>query len=109
MLEEISDKHCAPCRGGVVPLEALAVDELIAQIPGWEVTGYHRIWKTFTFPDFKSALAWVVKLGDLAEQEGHHPEITLGWGKVRVEIWTHKANGLTENDFLLAAKVDALR
>ena len=89
-------------------MDSHSIDSFVTQLSGWEVADNHHLWKNFTFPDFKSALAWVLKIGDLAEREGHHPEITLGWGRVRVEIWTHKVNGLTENDFLLAAKVDAL-
>lgn len=79
------------------------------QLPGWKIVDEHHLEKTFTFPDFKRALAFTNQVGDLAEQQGHHPDIHLAWGKVTITIWTHKINGLTESDFVLAAKIDRLQ
>jgi 4a-hydroxytetrahydrobiopterin dehydratase len=81
---------------------------LKAQVKEWKVANDHHIERQFTFPDFKSALDFVNRVGALAEDQGHHPDIYLAWGKVRVTIWTHKIDGLTESDFILAAKIDRL-
>ena len=96
------------CEGGIPKLSETRIQELLPQVPGWEVIDDHHILKKFSFPDFVSALEWVNKLGELAEQEFHHPDIYLTWGKVEVKIWTHAVGGLTENDFILAAKTDNL-
>jgi 4a-hydroxytetrahydrobiopterin dehydratase len=81
---------------------------LEAQVPDWKVINNHHLERQLTFPDFKSALKFVNRVGDLAEQQGHHPDIALSWGKVGISIWTHKIDGLTESDFILAAKIDRL-
>ncbi len=78
------------------------------QVSGWKTVDEHHISKTFTFPDFAQALAFVNRVGEVAEQEGHHPDIFLTWGKVEIKTWTHKIDGLTESDFILAAKIDQL-
>ena len=104
----LPDKHCVPCRGGVPPLAGAALDDLKAQLAGWEVVREHHLEKTYTFPDFEKALVFVNRAGAIAEQEGHHPDLHLSWGKVGVEIWTHKIDGLTESDFILAAKIDQI-
>ncbi len=78
------------------------------QLHGWKVVNEHHLEKTFTFPDFKRALIFTNKVGGLAEEQGHHPDILLAWGKVTITIWTHKIDGLTESDFVLAAKIDRL-
>lgn len=104
----LSDKTCVPCRGGVAPLTAAEIAPLAAQIDHWAVAHDHHIEKVFTFPDFASALAFVNAVGAIAEAQGHHPDMTLSWGKAGVTIWTHKVNGLTESDFILAAKIDAI-
>jgi 4a-hydroxytetrahydrobiopterin dehydratase len=105
----LADQNCVPCRGGVPPLDAQAVASYLAQLaPGWEAPNHHHLTKTFKFPDFKSALAYVNRVGAMAEEQGHHPDLHLAWGKVRVEIWTHKIDGLTESDFVFAAKCDKL-
>lgn len=75
---------------------------------GWELVREHHLEKEYSFPDFRSALDFTVRLGQVAEKEGHHPDIHLSWGRVRLEIWTHKIDGLTESDFILAAKADTL-
>jgi 4a-hydroxytetrahydrobiopterin dehydratase len=102
---DLAEKHCVPCRGGVPPLSREEIDKLLPQIPGWEVADGHHLVRRFTFPDFVSALAFVNRAGAIAEEQGHHPDLYLSWGKVEVRIWTHKINGLTESDFILAAKI----
>jgi len=102
----LAEKHCVPCRGGVPPLEGEELVSLAAQVPGWQVVGEHHLEKTFSFPDFKSALDFVNRAGAIAEEEGHHPDLYLSWGKVGVKTWTHKIDGLTESDFILAAKIE---
>lgn len=109
MSEELAAKSCVPCRGGVPPLAGAALEELLARLGpnGWRVVAGHHLEKRYDFPDFARALAFVVRAGAIAEAEGHHPDLHLAWGKVVVEIWTHKIDGLTESDFVLAAKLDA--
>ena len=107
-INTLADKKCVPCRGGVPPLEGEELSRLAAQLPGWKVIEQHHIEKTFLFPDFKSALDFVVRVGAVAEEQGHHPDITLSWGQVGVKTYTHKINGLTESDFILGAKIDRL-
>ena len=101
--------RCTACRGGVEPLKADAIDELFKQLsPQWRVVEEHHIEREFKFADFREALDFVNKVGELAESEGHHPDIFLAWGKVKLTVCTHKIGGLHENDFILAAKVDRL-
>ena len=106
MATELAKKTCISCEGGVPPLSDHEIEELLRQVDGWVVLDNHHLEKEFGFPDFIQALAAVNRVGALAEEQGHHPNIYLAWGHVRVEIWTHKINGLTESDFILAAKVD---
>lgn len=105
---ELATKHCVPCRGGVPSLRGEELEKLHAQVPEWGVIQEHHLRRVFNFPDFVSALAFVNKVGEVAEQEGHHPDIFLTWGKVEITIWTHKIDGLTESDFILAAKIDKI-
>jgi 4a-hydroxytetrahydrobiopterin dehydratase len=105
----LAEKNCIPCRGGVPPLPADEVADLLAQLDGWEAIENRRLTKTYRLADFKEALGFVNRIGAMAEQQNHHPDLYLAWGKVRVEIWTHKINGLTESDFVFAAKSDVLR
>lgn len=107
-MADLASKTCVPCRGGIPALKGQELASLKAQVPGWEVLNEHHLHKTYTFPDFKQALAFTNKVGDVAEQQGHHPDILLTWGKVEITIWTHKIDGLTESDFILAAKIDKL-
>ncbi len=102
----LAEKHCIPCRGGVPPLKGEELRKLALQLPGWQVVAEHHIARTFSFPDFKTALEFVNRVGTVAEQEGHHPDIYLSWGRVEVKTYTHKIDGLTESDFILAAKID---
>lgn len=104
----LAEKTCVPCRGGVPPLTADQIRPLAAEIPEWTVVDAHHIRREFAFPDFRQALDFTIRIGELAESEGHHPDIHLAWGKVGVETWTHKIDGLTESDFILAAKIDRL-
>ena len=102
-------KQCTPCKGGVEPLKGDALKDRIDKLDhGWEVVEEHHLQKEFKFPDFKEALSFVNKIGQLAEQEGHHPDIYLGYGKVKVLLWTHKIDGIHENDFIVAAKIEEL-
>ncbi len=105
-MSELATLSCVPCQGGVPALKGRELDELHRKLPEWGVVGEHHLHRVFTFPDFKQALAFVDRVGDLAEQQGHHPDIYLAWGKVEITIWTHKVDGLTESDFILAAKID---
>jgi 4a-hydroxytetrahydrobiopterin dehydratase len=107
-MSELAAKNCVPCRGGVPPLKGADLRQLEKQLPGWMVVNEHHLDKTFTFPDFGKALAFVNRVGELAEQQGHHPDIYLSWGKAEIKTWTHKIDGLTESDFILAAKIDQL-
>lgn len=105
---DLADKQCVPCRGGVPPLEPDAIVPLAAQLPEWQVVEHRKIRRDFQFPDFAEGLALVQRIGVEAEAQGHHPDLYLAWGKVTVEIWTHKVNGLTESDFILAARIERL-
>ncbi len=104
----LAEKHCVPCRGGVPALQGEALAQMQAQLPGWQVVDGHHLTRSFQFPDFKTALEFVNRAGAVAEEEGHHPDLLLSWGKVDVKTWTHKIDGLTESDFILAAKIDRL-
>jgi len=104
----LAQKNCVPCRGGVPPLKGAELEKLRAQVSGWDVVNEHHLLKRYSFPDFKTALEFVNRAGAIAEQEGHHPDLYLSWGKVGIEIWTHKIDGLTESDFILAAKLDEI-
>ena len=107
-MSDLATKTCVPCRGGVPPLKGEELASLQEQVDGWNVIEEHHITKTFKFRDFREALEFVNHVGQLAEEQGHHPDIFLAWGKVEITIWTHKINGLTESDFILAAKIDQL-
>lgn len=104
----LAAKHCVPCKGGVPPVQGEELNQLATQVPEWHVVHGHHITRTYTFPDFRTALDFVNKAGAIAEEEGHHPDLLLSWGKVEVTTWTHKINGLTESDFILAAKIDQI-
>ena len=104
---DLSKKHCVPCQGGVSPLKGELLTQLQHQLGGgWRVVNEHHLEKEFVFKDFIEALAFTNKIGEIAEQEGHHPDITLTYGKVKIQLWTHTINGLLESDFILAAKFD---
>jgi len=103
---KLAEKHCVPCRGGVPPLKGEELRQYADQLSGWKVIDEHHITRTYLFPDFKQALEFVNRVGAVAEAEGHHPDILLAWGKAEVKTYTHKIDGLTESDFILAAKID---
>ena len=105
-MSELAKKKCVPCQGGVPPLEGETLQSLEQELSTWTVVEQHHLQKSFLFPDFAKALDYVVRIGAIAEAEGHHPDICLSWGKVEVKIFTHKINGLTESDFILGAKID---
>jgi 4a-hydroxytetrahydrobiopterin dehydratase len=106
---KLADKKCSACEGGVPPMEGEELDAILKELGGdWKVVNEHHLEKEFPFKDFKGALAFTNKVGALAEEEGHHPDIHLAWGKARIVLWTHKINGLSESDFILAAKIDKL-
>ena len=107
-MSELSSKQCVPCRGGVPPLQGEEIDRLLVQLNGWEVVYEHHLKKNWGFSNFRESLEFANKVGNLAEEQGHHPDMCIAWGKVEVTIWTHKIDGLTESDFVLAAKIDEL-
>lgn len=107
-MTELASKTCTPCRGGVAPLAGQELEALAKQVPQWKVVNGHHITRVFKFPDFQQALAFVNKAGAIAEEQGHHPDILLSWGKAEITTWTHSINGLSESDFILAAKIDKL-
>lgn len=106
---DLAQKHCVPCEGGVFPLARQESEQLLKKVSGWKLAADAlSISKQFTFKDFASALSFVDTIGAVAEAEGHHPDIALSWGRVEVTLSTHAIGGLSENDFILAAKIDAL-
>ena len=104
----LADKTCAPCRGDVPALKGEALDAMRRQLPGWDVVNEHHLHKVFAFPDFVKALEFVNRAGAIAEEQGHHPDLLLTWGKTEVTVFTHKIDGLSEADFVLAAKIDRI-
>lgn len=107
MASELAQKTCVPCRGGVPPLRGKEIETLLATLGGgWRVKDEHHLEKEYTFRNFAEALDFTNRVGAIAEDQGHHPDIALSWGRVGLTIWTHKINGLTESDFVLAAKAD---
>ena len=108
-MQELATKKCKPCEGGVPALKGLELRRMYAQLDGWTMVNEHHLEKEYLFQDFRQALDFVNRLGEVAEEEGHHPDLFLTWGKVKVTLWTHAVGGLSENDFILASKADALR
>jgi 4a-hydroxytetrahydrobiopterin dehydratase len=104
----LAEKTCVPCQGDVPALAGAELEALRTQIPQWSVIDSHHLHRVFRFADFVTALDFVNRAGAVAEQQGHHPDLLLGWGKVEVTIWTHSVDGLTESDFILAAKIGQL-
>lgn len=107
-MEDLLKKKCVPCEGGIPPLTQEEVKRYLSQVGGWENVDNKRIRKKFKFKDFKEAIAFVNNVADLAESEGHHPDIHVHWNEVTFELWTHAIGGLHENDFILAAKIETL-
>lgn len=106
-MTELKTKRCVPCEGGIPKLDADQVSGMLAQIPGWEARE-DRLYKTLTFKDFVAAMAFLNRLAEVAEAEGHHPDFCVHYNRVDLTVWTHAIDGLSENDFILAAKIDAL-
>ncbi len=105
----LADRACVPCKGGILPLTREQFAPLLVQLDGWAVEDDRKLVKQYRFKDFRRALEFVNRAGEIAEAEGHHPDLHLAWGRVGTEIWTHKINGLTESDFVMAAKLDRAR
>lgn len=105
-MPSLADRQCVPCKGGVPPLTSAEIEPLLAQVEGWNVVDGHHLEKQYKLKNFVEALALVNRIGAIAEEQNHHPDLFLAWGKVGVKIWTHKINGLTESDFVFAAKCD---
>jgi len=104
------NKHCVPCQGGTPPLDSVMANELLSQLgQGWVINDLGHLYKEFLFSDFMGPINFANQIAKVAEEEAHHPDLTIAWGKCSVEIWTHKINGLTESDFILAAKIDAIQ
>ena len=109
MVSELANKECIPCRGGVPPLKGAELKTLTKQLSGnWKTINEHHLEKEFGFKNFAQALEFTNRVGGIAENQQHHPDIYLAWGKVKITLWTHAINGLTESDFILAAKIDKL-
>ena len=106
---QLAEMSCLPCQGGVPPLEGEELERLRRQVSQWNVVDGHHLEREFKFSNFQFALDFTNQVGALAEAEGHHPDIYLAWGRVGIKIWTHKIDGLTESDFVLAAKIDRLQ
>ena len=110
MKTELTKKKCSPCEKNTPPLKGEALARQQEQLgDDWNVIDEHHLEKEYSFKDFKEALDFTNRVGAIAEQEGHHPDICLGWGKVKLDLWTHNVGGLSENDFILAAKADSAR
>ena len=106
-MSDLAKKTCIPCKGGVPPLKGTKLDALLEKLKNdWKIIKEHHLEKEYSFKNFKEALNFTNKVGELAEIQGHHPDIFLAWGKVKLTIWTHKIDGLTESDFIFAAKAD---
>ena len=105
----LAEKECVSCKGDVPPLKGEELSKLASQLKeGWHVVDEHHLEKEYKFKNFRDALAFTNKVGELAEAQGHHPDIFLAWGQVKLTVWTHNINGLTESDFVFAAKADRL-
>ncbi len=105
----LTQKTCIPCKGGIPPLTKDMAETYLAEVPAWKLSDEAgRLNRRFEFDDFKASMAFVQKIGDLAEAEGHHPDITFGWGYAEILLYTHKIGGLHENDFIMAAKIEAI-
>jgi 4a-hydroxytetrahydrobiopterin dehydratase len=108
-MSELAQKECVPCKGGVPPLKGESLKALSSQLLDWRVINEHHLERDYKFENFREALEFTNKVGELAEKLNHHPDIYLAWGKVKLTLWTHKIDGLTESDFIFAAKVNQLK
>ena len=104
---DLTQKKCKPCEGNMPPLAEERANELLKQIPGWEIKDGH-VFRQFKFKNFRESISFVNKVAEIAEAEGHHPDMAIHYNKVTIELWTHAVNGLSENDFILAAKINKI-
>ncbi|MBX9695250.1 MAG: 4a-hydroxytetrahydrobiopterin dehydratase [Cyanobacteria bacterium] len=102
----LADRNCVPCRGGVPPLTREQIEPLLAELDGWSVIEDRKLHKSIEFKNFAQSLALANRIGEIAEKQNHHPDLLVRWGELRIDLWTHKIDGLTESDFILAAKID---
>jgi 4a-hydroxytetrahydrobiopterin dehydratase len=107
-MSDLASKTCVPCRGGTPPLQGEELDDLRRQVPEWEVIEEHHLRRRFRFKNSREALDFVNRVGELAEEQGHHPDVSFGWGYAEITVFTHKIDGLTESDFIFAAKTNTL-
>jgi 4a-hydroxytetrahydrobiopterin dehydratase len=107
-MKDLASRECVPCRGGMPPMRGQEIKEFLDELTGWEVFEEHHLRKRYEFKDFREALSLVNRVSELAEEQGHHPDISFGWGYAEIHIWTHKIDGLSESDFILAAKIDEM-
>ncbi len=108
-MSELAARECIPCKGGIPPMKGNELQDLLRKLGGgWRVIDEHHLEKEYLFKNFREALDYTNKVGELAEAQGHHPDIYLAWGKVKLTLWTHKIDGLTESDFIFAAKADSV-
>lgn len=107
-MEDLADRVCVPCHGGVPRLRGAEIDVYLKQLAAWEAVGEHHLRRVYQFTNFRDALAFVNRVGEVAEREGHHPDLRFGWGYAEIQIYTHAIDGLSESDFVLAAKIDKL-
>ncbi|MDX2022777.1 MAG: 4a-hydroxytetrahydrobiopterin dehydratase [Deltaproteobacteria bacterium] len=105
---DLSSRKCAPCTGGIAKLTALQIASLAVEIPAWTIADERQLRRQFKFRDFRGSMAFVNRLAELAESEGHHPDFAVSYATVNVTVWTHDVGGLSENDFILAAKIDRI-
>lgn len=110
MKTELANQECKACAGDAQPLKGDALKSMSSHLEGgWSIRNEHHLEKVYKFKNFREALDFTNRVGELAEQQGHHPDVFLAWGEVRLQIWTHKIDGLTESDFIFAAKADSVR
>lgn len=102
----LAEKKCIPCSGGISPLTLENVTALAKELDNWQIPDGMRLIKSYKLDNFKQAMTLADKIADIAESENHHPDLLVRWGELKIELWTHKINGLTESDFILAAKID---
>ncbi len=104
----LAEKKCVPCEGGVPPLSSIEREKLLQELTGWQIEAEKKLAKVFKFSDFKSAMDFATKIAAVADKENHHPDLFVKGGELKVELWTHAISGLSENDFILASKIDAI-
>ena len=107
-MRDLANRQCVPCRGGTPPLRGGEITELLDELNGWGAVDEHHLLIRYEFKNFLEAQTFIARVGTLAEEQGHHPDICFGWGYAEIKIWTHKIDGLSEGDFILAAKIDRL-